>query len=941
MVVDPNGNRKGVRYNVFGLPTSIYVMGKVAENKGDQMVLANEEDHPDDRPSVKMMYEWFRYLVDNNNANRVAAVAYENHYFDDAGNAQAQIKTQRSFTYSDGSGNVVLEKVNAEPGKVTKYENGQKITTTTNTRWVGSGRTIVNNKGNPVKQYEPFFDDDEEYTREVSLVCQGYSPIIFYDALTWAIKQENPNGTFTKVVFDAWSQTHYDENDTVMESEWYSENIALTITDAKHRSAKKTEIHANTPAKAYLDVLGRLFLTIDHNKGQRSGEGIFETFNETRVDYDIESNPIKVIDARGNVVMNWKYNMLGHQVYQNSMDGGERWMLPDAIQRELRKWDSRGHMTAHVYDALNRPLSNSVYDANGFITYEKYVYGETQPNPEVKNYRGQLFQLYDTGGMVQVNNYDFKGNVIHSERELHKDYKTIPNWPDIYPESLLNGRAFTTKTAYDAINRPVLNITPDNSEHRPEYNEGGLLEKVKVKIRGNGAVKTFVSNIDYNAKGQREKIAYGNNTKTSYVYDEKTYRLTKIETKRSNQFLQELNYTYDPVGNITEIYDNAQKTIFYGGQKIQQRNEYTYDALYQLLEATGREHTGQVSHGATDNFDDSWCRINHAPGDVMNLRNYNQKYNYDQVGNIMQMRHVAQNGNWTRNYQYSSNNNHLTRTSVGNGSNHVYNYSYNIHGSTEQLSHMTEPILWNFREEMQHIEVWGNVKAYYQYDGQGQRIRKVIEKGGLIEERMYLDGVEVYQERSSGSPVQLERETLHIQDGTGRISMVDTLIIENGVLILSPSPLTKYIYSNHLSTATLEADENGDIISYEEYHPFGTSSYTAVNASIQTIAKRYKFTSKERDDETGLYYHGARYYISWLGRWLSADPGGLIDGGNVYMYVKNNSLQKKDNTGLSSENLVPEVLSRESFASSFNGPSQMSILTNNMKFISIQSLQRQ
>ncbi|MBK7637001.1 MAG: hypothetical protein IPJ13_24035 [Saprospiraceae bacterium] len=110
-------------------------------------------------------------------------------------------------------------------------------------------------------------------------------------------------------------------------------------------------------------------------------------------------------------------------------------------------------------------------------------------------------------------------------------------------------------------------MTPDNSEHRPEYNEGGLLEKVKVKIRGNGVAKTFVSNIDYNAKGQRELIAYGNNTKTKYVYDEKTYRLSKIETKKGNQFLQDLNYTYDPVGNITEIYDNAQKTIFYGGQK--------------------------------------------------------------------------------------------------------------------------------------------------------------------------------------------------------------------------------------------------------------------------------------------------------------------------------------------------------------------------------------
>ncbi|MBK7637003.1 MAG: hypothetical protein IPJ13_24045 [Saprospiraceae bacterium] len=72
-----------------------------------------------------MTYEWFWYLADNNNANRVASVAYENHYFDNAGIPQAQTKTQRSFTYSDGSGNVVLEKVNAEPGKVTKYENGQ------------------------------------------------------------------------------------------------------------------------------------------------------------------------------------------------------------------------------------------------------------------------------------------------------------------------------------------------------------------------------------------------------------------------------------------------------------------------------------------------------------------------------------------------------------------------------------------------------------------------------------------------------------------------------------------------------------------------------------------------------------------------------------------------------------------------------------------------
>jgi RHS repeat-associated protein len=81
------------------------------------------------------------------------------------------------------------------------------------------------------------------------------------------------------------------------------------------------------------------------------------------------------------------------------------------------------------------------------------------------------------------------------------------------------------------------------------------------------------------------------------------------------------------------------------------------------------------------------------------------------------------------------------------------------------------------------------------------------------------------------------------------------------------------------------------------YHSFGTTSYQATNGSITAAAKRYRFTGMERDDETGLNYHNARYYIPWLGRWLNPDPIGIGDGVNVYSYCKNNPVTYKDTSG--------------------------------------------
>jgi RHS repeat-associated protein len=110
--------------------------------------------------------------------------------------------------------------------------------------------------------------------------------------------------------------------------------------------------------------------------------------------------------------------------------------------------------------------------------------------------------------------------------------------------------------------------------------------------------------------------------------------------------------------------------------------------------------------------------------------------------------------------------------------------------------------------------------------------------------------------------------------------------------------LQRYIYSNHLQSASLELDEFADIISYEEYHPYGTTAYQATNSAINAVSKRYRYTGKERDEESGLYYHGARYYIPWLARWTACDPlESKYAGMSPYNYSFNNPVIFNDPSG--------------------------------------------
>jgi RHS repeat-associated protein len=873
------------------------------------------------------------------------------------------LKIQISFSYSDGFGREIQKKIQAEPGPL--VAGG----TVVSPRWVGSGWTIFNNKGKPVRQYEPFFSATHGFEFGVQA---GVSSILFYDPVERVVATLHPNHTYDKVVFDPWQQTTYDVNDTVAANNnetgdprtdtdikgyvaeyfktqpnswqtWYQERITGVKGVQEKGAAEKAAQHANTPTTTHFDTLGRPFLTLAHNRFERQGATVDEQY-ATRILLDIEGNQRDVRDAivqdndpQGRVVMRYDYDMLANRIHQASMEAGERWMLNDVAGKPLYAWDSRNHQFRIAYDPLRRPTDSFLREGAGAeLLVGCSVYGETQPDPETNNLRGKVVQLFDQAGIVTSVAYDFKGNLLESRRDLLPNYKLVVDW--LQNPAATEG-SFTSRTTYDALNRPLTTTSPDGSVYRPTFNEANLLERVDVNLRGAAAATPFVTNIDYDAKGQRQRIDYGNGASTFYDYDPLTFRLVHLLTRRNAAAypddcpqpppagwpgceVQNLHYTYDPVGNITHIRDGAQQTIYFRNKRVEPCAEYTYDAIYRLIEARGREHLGQIGGAPIPHSHDDAPRtgIDWSANDGHAMGRYVEQYIYDAVGNFLEMQHRGSDPvhpGWTRSYAYgeasliepAKQSNRLSRTAVGaTTENYHYDGSAGLHGDITAMPHL--PLMqWDFKDQLQAttrqvVNVGGTPETtYYVYDATGQRVRNVTERraaAGQIPtrkaERIYLGAFEIHREYNGDGMVILERETLHLMDDKQRIALVETRTLDTAGNDPAPPQLIRYQFGNHLGSASLELDDEAQFISYEEYTPYGSTSYQAVRSQIET-PKRYRYTGQERDQESGLYYHTARYYASWLGRWTSCDPAGLIDGMNVYLYTTANPLRLNDRTG--------------------------------------------
>jgi RHS repeat-associated protein len=465
----------------------------------------------------------------------------------------------------------------------------------------------------------------------------------------------------------------------------------------------------------------------------------------------------------------------------------------------------------------------------------------------------------------------------------------------------LEDKSYRSTTQYDARGRAIEATLPmSGSTHRWRYTEDGLLRRLDRETAAGTTERVYEAD-DFDERGRPRTVHHGDAATSTSTYDPVTERLLRLQSRGAGKLLQDLQYTYDPVGNITQVRDGAQATIVRDNAALEAVNDYRYDALYRLVEATGREHEGQAANGRTPRSGDAPVIPLRAvsPNDPRAMRRYVQRYRYDAVGNLMTLQHQAGAGSFRRESAYSAFGNRLRAT--GNAAiSLAERYDYDVAGHMVAMPHLSR-LHWNELGELEFVQR-GTQQVWLQYAG-GVRVRKLVFSGqGVVEDRVYLGGEEMFTKRRAGVVVE---QTLTEHAGGGL--QVDIKLVADGKVIAKPVALRRHALADHLGSAKLEVDGDGAVIAYEEFHPYGTTSYRAMRSSLDAAANRYRFTGMERDEETGLALHGARYYAAWLGRWVSADPIGVAGGINCYAYCSGDPIGLRDPTGAAPETVVVET----------------------------------
>jgi RHS repeat-associated protein len=635
---------------------------------------------------------------------------------------------------------------------------------------------------------------------------------------------------------------------------------------------------------------------------------------------DIEGRVTRMSDPRlfwnavtdGDVAVNFDFllDMAGNALRTISADAGPRSALNDIFGDAVLGIDGRGVLTATLYDRFARPTQVDVTEPDGDATVtrraELIVYGELHPDPASRNLNGQPWLSFDDAGLETTDLYDLAGDPLTPTRRVRRDYAQPADWTPVAIAAVEQEEALVTTLEFDAEQARIFEQNPDGSVTRFAYDLAGLIAHVTVEASGEETPRTIVDTARYNASGARLRIAYGNGVVTESHYEPDTQRLARVASvvQAGGETLQDVAYTYDPVGNVTDKVDRSWETVFCYNQQVDPASTYAYDPLYRLVQATGRQQAGASARiGSSAGGVMPFCPVD--PADREQLEKYVEDFSYDDGGNMVQLRHAAPRGSWT------------TELPVDAQSNRLENASYDLDGNQLELD--STRLRWDFRGRLSAATLLQRDSGeddseHYLYDATGDRVLRVTRRlkqaatgaePALFEvrETLFLGDYErtrTFQESGGDTTDFTASEAITVPDDEGHFCVLERDSSQSRTRRAASQDQWRgrFLLTNQVASVTQEIDDAGARITYREYCPYGATAFVAAANDADAATSQFRFAGKRRDDATGLYYFGARYYPPWLARWVSPDPAGTVDGPNLYAYVAGNPTSFTDQTGL-------------------------------------------
>lgn len=646
----------------------------------------------------------------------------------------------------------------------------------------------------------------------------------------------------------------------------------LQVFDPRGRVSRRIEVHRRVETDLPL-------MLIEQSDFDVAGREIAR--RDPRLFHDPADSSARLANFRCTL------SLSGQTLCRDSADAGWRAYLRGSFAEQRMVWDAVGNQVLYRFDGVMRVVAvveQAPLAAPQVV--ERFSHGLPTDTNAAKNLVGQVVRHDHTGGTSTVLARNIAGIATCQNDRLLKAFDH-PDWPieEAVRETLLEiGGGGSTHTLFNACHEIIQRQDARGNRRDIHAYVSGRVRAVALSS-GNKR-RVLVDGIEYDAHGQLIHAALGNHVNVCRFYHPADGRLTAIQAiGPSGPALQDIQYIYDPVGNLLSASDAAQPARYFNNQHVQADQVYQYDALYRLVQASGLESVAPVRYWSGE----------HAHFDSNQVAGFTEYYDYDVSGNLRELRHVGAQ-NWRRRWAVARSSNwSLDYATAEEPSEDVIADAFDACGNRRQLAD-GQTLFWDARNRLSHLDLVtrqsGNDDEHYIYGADGMRLRKVrrAQASGCqnVEQVLYFPDLRVHRLND----VEL-LSTMSLDLGCCAVRM--TRVDDSSPVLAEDNPLV-FGLMDHCGSVTVELDEQASLVSHELYFPFGGTAWWATPNEITASCKRLRYSGKERD-ASGLYDFGYRYYAPWLARWISADPSWEVNGLNLFGYCGSNPITRTDPDG--------------------------------------------